>query len=200
MFKKVVLLTGILVCFSTPAMSEDGRPYVSAHLGMTQTSDSDLSDSGTTGDISFDSGYALGAAVGTDLGRGRIEGEIAYKAADIDEVTIDGLGSASINGDVSALTFMVNGYYDFDTSSGIKPFVMGGIGMASLAIESSDIGADEDDQVFAYQVGAGIGIDLSKQATLDLSYRYMGTSDPDFNGTEATYDSHNFLAGMRFNF
>ena len=59
---------------------------------------------------------------------------------------------------------------------------------------------DADDTVFAWQVGAGIGYALTPQLTFDLKYRYFATSDPEFDGTEVEYASHNVYAGIRLHF
>jgi len=201
MIKRTALLVGLCACFSTPAMSADG-PYVGVNIGITMPSDSDISEKGGTGtgEISFDSGVAFSAALGQKIGTGRLEAEIGYKTSDIDEVSVTGLGSAPLNGDASVLSFMGNGYIDFNASPTVKPYIMAGLGVANLKIKLSDLDADEDDTVFAYQAGVGCGFPLSQTVTLDLGYRYMGTSDADFGDSEATYGSHNVLAGLRFNF
>ena len=199
MIKRTALLVGLCVCLSTPAMSADG-PYVGVNIGITMPSDSDLNEPGFAAEMSFDSGLAINAALGGKIGGGRFEAEIGYKTSDIDEVSVSGLGSAPINGDARVLSFMGNGYIDFNASPSVKPYIMAGLGVANLKVESSDLGADEDDTVFAYQAGVGCGFPLNQTVTLDLSYRYMGTSDTDFGGTDITYGSHNVLAGLRFNF
>ena len=201
MLKKVVITSALFVsCLSVNAIAAQG-PYVGANLGVTMPSDSDIRESGGpgTGELTYDPGFAIGAVGGYNFGAGRIEAEIGYKVADTDEVTIDGLGTASLDGDLSVLSFMGNGYIDFPASPTVKPFLMAGIGMANIEadLDGSD---EEDDTVFAYQVGAGVGFSLNKDVTLDLSYRYMGTEDPEFDGVEAEYNSHNFLAGLRVQF
>lgn len=201
MIKRTALLVGLCVCLSTPAMSADG-PYVGVNIGITMPSDSDLSEAGfPDAELSFDSGLAISAAVGQKIGIGRIEAEIGYKTSDLDEISFSGVGSFPVNGDASVLSFMGNGYIDFDANPTIKPYIMAGLGVAQLTVDSTDLEADdEDDTVFAYQAGVGCGFALNKTITLDVSYRYMGTSDADFSDTEATYGSHNVLAGLRFNF
>lgn len=54
--------------------------------------------------------------------------------------------------------------------------------------------------MFAYQVGAGVGYALTPQVTLDVKYRYFATADPDFDGTDMEYASHNIYAGIRLDF
>ena len=199
MLKKCVMVIGICTCLSTPALSSDD-PYLGISAGFTMPRDSDLSDSGITGKMTFDTGSAFSAALGLRTGTGRIEAEVGYKKADLKKITIDGVGSAVVNGDTTVLSVMGNGYIDFGSTSKVKPYIMGGIGGAKLSIKSSDMGVDEDDTVFAFQLGAGCGIVLGEAVTLDIGYRYMGTSDADYNGTKATYGSNNIMAGIRVDF
>lgn len=200
MFKKVALLVGICVCLSTPAMSADG-PYFGINAGISSTIDSDFSSEGITIDnvISYDSGFAVGGAVGYKTDMGRIEAELGYKSADIDKASVLGYSLAASNGEkISVVSLMANGYIDFDASPAVKPYLMGGIGMANITVEDNT--DDLDDTVFAYQAGLGLGFVLNDKVTLDLGYRYMGTSDPTYEGITVTYASHNVLAGLRFNF
>ena len=200
MIKKVALLVALCVCLSTPAMSADG-PYLGINAGVTSTVDSDVSAEGITVEdvFSFDSGYAVGGALGYKIGMGRIEAELGYKSADLDKATVLGYSLTASDGEkISVLSLMANGYIDFDASPAVKPYLMGGIGMANITLEDNT--DDLDDTVFAYQVGLGLGFALNDRFTLDLGYRYMGTADPTFDGVDVTYASHNVLAGLRFNF
>jgi len=60
--------------------------------------------------------------------------------------------------------------------------------------------SNEDDTVFAYQVGVGVGYAVNEKINLDVKYRYFGTSDPEFDTTEAEYSSHNVYVGIRVSF
>ena len=200
MLKKVVVLTALLMsCFAVGAMAAEG-PYFSGNLGITMPTDSDVSDGGFSAEISYDAGFAIGGALGYNFGVGRLEAELGYKTADIDEVSANGLGSASVNGDLSVLSLMGNGYFDFNLNPTVKPYVMAGIGMANVTLDSNDLDVDDSDSVFAYQVGAGVGFALNKKVTLDISYRYMGTEDAKIDGVDVEYGSHNILAGVRVQF
>jgi len=57
-----------------------------------------------------------------------------------------------------------------------------------------------DDTVFAYQVGTGVSFAVNEKVSLDLNYRYFATSDPNFEGIETEYSSHNVYAGIRVSF
>ena len=197
--------------------------YVSGNVGATQITDSDLSESGTgisaEGELDFDTGYGVNGALGYGWNDFRFEGEISYRQADIDSLTVDSvtvgniavtsLGTFPVDGDVSSLGFMANGWYDFDTGTDWVPFVGGGVGTAQInadigSVASIPVNFDESDWVFAYQAGAGIGYNLSATATVQLGYRFFGTSDPEFESAgvtdEAEFHSHNIEVGVRFRF
>ena len=100
-------------------------------------------------------------------------------------------GTQAIDGNFSMLAFMANVDYDFDTGSRWVPYVGGGLGVATISIdtESATTGrslADDSDTVFAYQVGAGLGYEFpleeSRSITVSLDYRYFATQDPTFKG------------------
>ena len=62
----------------------------------------------------------------------------------------------------------------------------------------SSVSASDD--VFAYQVGAGVDFAFSKETALFAGYRYFGTSDPNFEGVKASYGANEFSVGVRQSF
>jgi OmpA-OmpF porin, OOP family len=102
-----------------------------------------------------------------------------------------------IDGDISSWGVMANGYYDFANGSAFKPFIGAGVGYVNVRLEN---GGREDDSVFAYQLMAGCGYALNKDVIFDLQYRYFSADDPDFDGFELDYVTHNVMAGLRFSF
>ena len=109
----------------------------------------------------------------------------------------------NLTGDTSSLGLLLNGYYDFVNKSPWTPFVSAGLGLAR--VDSNDMNVpgsgiantNEDDTVFGFQVGAGVGYAVSGTVSLDVKYRYFGTSDPEFDTTDVEYSSHNVYAGVR---
>jgi len=192
-----------------------GTPYLSANVGVSWLDDSNLraSDIGinVNSDMEFDTGFLLGAAVGYDYGQFRFEGEFGYRSHTIDkwkDITINGMnfGDASGDGDVTTLSFLVNGFVDFPSNGPLTPYVGGGIGFATidmndLEIENVRIG-DDSDTVFAYQLAAGIAYAVNPYMSVDLGYRFFATADPQFDDfdAEAEYDSHNISLAVRFSF
>ena len=197
----------LVLCMSHVVYAADG-PYFSGHLGATVLMDSTFSDTvipGSTAEAEFDTGLVAAAAVGYKTGMMRLEGEFSYRSNGLDKVTDLG-GPFSASGDVTAFSGMLNGYVDLDNQTAITPFLMAGIGFSNISLDGVVIDGfpffDEDDTVFAYQGGAGVGIALAPNLMLDVEYRYFATTDPEFsdNFLEAEYGTHNFMAGVRVSF
>jgi opacity protein-like surface antigen len=197
----------IVVLTATAASAVEGRPYVGISAGLFMPTDSSATDNyGSSADIEYNTGYSISGTGGYAFSNGlRLEGELTYKQADMDKFKIYGF-SSSINSDISALGFMANAYYDFKNTSPFTPYVGGGIGFATLYVSQAInnygdlLWFDEDDTVFAYQLGAGVAFDVNKNMAIDLGYRYFGTSDPHFNTYEADFGSHNVSLGFRYKF
>lgn len=220
MRKIVLLIAGcalaVLPALPALAATPANGLYVSGHLGFAMPSDSTVTDSTSPGDsleFDFDSGLALGLAVGYRFGSTRLEGEIAYQKNDVDDITVSeaGVGSASLksagvpfSADVKTTSFLLNGYYDFLNDSAFTPYLTVGMGFAkvkaSISLPSVPLTESDSDTVFAYQIGAGLEYALSQTVALDARYRYSATSDPSFGTIEAETGSHNLLLGVRVSF
>ena len=181
-------------------------PYAGAVAGINIPADSDWTGPGQpTITIEYNSGFTGGVFAGYDYGMVRVEGEVRYLQADIDKFSALGV-SLDAGADVNTWGYMLNGYYDFENSSALTPYLGVGIGAAHVEIKNASLlgysipGKDKDTE-FAYQFIAGIDYSVSQQMMVGLSYRYFGTSDLKFEGDqEIEYGTHNILASIRFNF
>jgi opacity protein-like surface antigen len=206
--KKIVF--GLIGCFflALPAVCLGATGwYGSVNAGLAIMSDGDIDVSipglgSGTAELSYDTGFTIGGAVGYMMEKFRLEGELSYQTSDIDSLSGPG-GSMSINGDISALTLLANGYIDFDTGGPLTPYITAGIGYSN--VEADIEGESDDDNLFTYQLGIGIGYAMSETMTLDLRYRYLGFEDYEYSESgvgslsiEAA--SHNITAGLRFAF
>lgn len=211
MKKKIstIACCAMLLSISTIAYSAEG-PYVNANLGLAIPTDSDMTDStlpAITIDIEADTGLALGVAAGYDFGiyNVRLECEIAYQKNDLDKASLWGV-DVDLTGDTSSLALLVNGYYDFANDSAFTPFISAGLGFAKVEVNDLNVPGSgipsysDDDTVFAYQVGAGVGYAVNEKVSVDVKYRYCATSDPEFDTTEIEYSGHNLYAGVRVGF
>jgi opacity protein-like surface antigen len=207
---KYLLITFVCILvffFSAPVYSAEGL-YVSGNFGFAMASDSDLTDStvpGVTVNTEFDTGLAFAAALGYDFNRFRAEGEISYQKNDIDKIDSPGV-ILDATGDAKALSFLINGYYNFINSSAFTPYISAGIGFAQVEFNNLNIaslgfsGSNDEDTVFAYQIGIGVGYAVTEKVTIDVKYRYFGTEDSEYDTTEAEFASNNFLFGVRVYF
>ena len=200
----VILLTLFL---AAPVYSAEGL-YVSGYFGFAMASDSDLTDStvpGVTVNTEFDTGPALGAALGYDFNKFRVEGEISYQKNDVSQIGSQGV-LLNNTGKVTAFSFLINGYYDFINKSAFTPYISAGLGFAQVEFNDLDIsglgfsGSNDEDTVFAYQVGIGLGYAVTEKITIDVRYRYIGTEDSEYDTTKAEFASNNLLFGVRVSF
>lgn len=194
-----IMLAGLFLAVSaTSAFAV--VPYVGVAGGVSLIHDSDLDISGLpTITASYDTGFGFDVSGGVKFAGGRVEGEFGYKKADIDELSGPG-GSVSVNGaDLTVMSYMINGYIENPKESNINPYLGAGLGLINGELEVP--GGKGDDTVVGYQLMVGVGSKLSKNVTLDISYRFQGAAD-EFNvdGADITYHSSNIYAGIRFNF
>ena len=204
--------------------------YMSAHVGYTGPSSKVFND-GTNGagtpksaieaDVIF--GLAVGfnilpdfnleleysaASYNTDSGRA-----FGTDARALDEFSID----STI--DVSLLT--INASYGFENNSKFTPYVKGGLGYAFYDIKGdlyvgsfggtnaggflpATFSYDGNGNEFAYFVGAGVSMELSKKAALTLEYRYTDLGEMatgyDANGDRLQTDmtTNNIQIGLSY--
>ncbi|MCF8056582.1 MAG: outer membrane beta-barrel protein [Desulfocapsa sp.] len=194
---------------SSTFVSAQTGPYLGVGLGLSIIEDSAVTDStmpGVTLDVSFDEGLDLGAAVGYGFANNiRLEGELSYDSHDIDQTSVFGMDFDS-RGDAESLTLLLNGYYDFVNSSSFTPYLSGGLGFSTIEVNGYNFPGsgvpdlNEDDTVFAFQFGAGVGYTATDHIVIDLKYRYWATEDPNFGTKEAEVAKHLFILGLRYNF
>ena len=192
-------------------------------------------------DVSIESSYDLGYSVSAALGYSfqtpilsgrvgplfpRLELEIAWRSNDIDE-----LNSADASGDVNLLSALYNVWIDIvlprPKSPYLRPVVPyfgGGIGIAGVWANDVKVAGvkiiDDGDVEFAYQLGAGVGVEVTDWLVVTLDYRWMGTTDPRLKTErvrrsdprdplrldrvrgkfDSEYSSHNLGMGLRYYF
>ncbi|NCA68737.1 MAG: porin family protein [Sphingobacteriia bacterium] len=204
--QKAILSLACTLGLTAPSLAGAQGLYVGAQLGLAMPVDSDWKTAGITLETSADSGLAVGAVIGHAFPNNlRIEGELAYQKNDLDTVSWRGL-STNLNGDVSSLALLANGYYDFRNHTPLTPYVSAGLGVARVEADvvarpgAGLPGGSDEGTVFAYQIGAGVAYAVSNQVAVDLKYRYFGTEHPSLGGVEIDYASHILYAGFRVSF
>lgn len=182
--KKTLLLAMLCAGFSAAPAYAAG-PYVSGSLGIGIAGDSSFD-----GDrFNMDDSMAINAAAGYDFNPVRGEFAIGYEN--------HGYSDHPGWGDLSVTTFMANGYYDLPQVNGFTPYAMAGAGFADVSSEDDYT----DETVFAWQLGAGVNVDVKENVKLDLGYRYLRPEGLDSNaGETVNWGMHNIMAGVRYSF
>jgi len=221
--KKIALALMVAGICAAPSMaSAEMKPYVSLSAGLGLMNDSDIKEGDEVLESElYKTGVALEGAVGVKMDMFRVEAAVGYQSSDVDKYKDDGIEEPLPEGlEVSTAirSYMVNGYADFDMNNGITPFVMGGVGLANVDLKSHNAFYEEDgwsadgwydssysQDVFAWQVGAGVGVKATDNITVDLSYRYFATSDVKFGSWDGeddkfTVGTSKVLLGMRYSF
>lgn len=171
-------------CSGYPSGDAVHAPYLSVWAGLVATHDVDVDANGYSGEAEVDNGFAGGVAAGYDFGKVRLEVEGSYRNSNASE------GDA----DLKVRALMANVYADFETGGTATPYLGAGVGVADVDIEN------EDDQVLAGQVAAGVLFAITEKVAIDLGYRFMMTDDPDIAGDELELRQHTALLGVQIKF
>ena len=217
--KKLMMVWLLVLLFPAFALGADGL-YLGASAGFTFTQYRDL-----VGGLDPDSQWALdhgqkySAAVGYELGEMgpgavRVDLQVAFDKSERDlkagtdtdlELVVFTL-ARKFHGTREITTVMLNGYYDFALNETVHPFVTLGVGYAM--VEGSELRftgeytnfMDDDDNVFAYQVGAGVTLIDTETLALDITYRYYATQDFKILNMETDAGQHEGTFGFRYRF
>ena len=164
-----------LVLMAGSAQAAGQKIYFAASAGLNQLMEID--DAGVTAD--FDPGYGFTFALGMDAGQFRVEGEIGYRSADIDDLGVAVFGfTGPGNGDISVLSFMANGYYDFERpNSPLTPYVGAGLGIIDSDLDGTGpfFRVTGGNTNLAYQLMLGLAYAMNSNVALTAGYRFLGT-------------------------
>jgi OmpA-OmpF porin, OOP family len=223
MRKLAICLALASTALASPALARDDQWYVGVDGGAMIVENLKLDVGAVNDGINIDTqtGYDVGGLVGYDFGGFRLESEVAYKKTDpkgiitsgtfIGGGTLPAMGNISDTaGDLSALSFMVNGLLDFGADDGIQGFVGAGAGVARVKLSNSidqSVGnwVNDSDTGFAWQALAGIRAPLSDNWDVGLKYRYFNAGKVnlvDNIGRNIRTDmrSHSLLGSLIYNF
>lgn len=184
--------------------------YVGIGGGVGFQQDSDATVAGVTDKIEFDPGFVVSGAVGYGFeNQLRPELEISYRRNNVDQVS--GPFSGAKSGNFNAIGFLGNLFYDFDTRTGLTPYLGVGAGGAFVGADNAGTVAstslDTQELTFAYQGIAGLAYELSERWDVTADYRYFRTLEPEFKtrvgavaSQDVLYGNHSFLMGLRYVF
>jgi opacity protein-like surface antigen len=248
MKKTLSLLAVLMVCGIATTPAQAATHYVSGMGGVSWMNNMKFTEiyQATSGnqssDYDFGSGLAVLGAIGCDYGNYRLEAEVGYQTNDFksavdytDGEAVDPSNYANprsgsryaMRGDVSILSLMGNGYYDFDLGSKVELYATAGVGVAQVSFhdvnnigewisngessfhENNAPGFNGQETTLAWQVGAGLAAPVADHVKLDLRYRYFATTDFTLTGDttapalltgNTNISSHSVLLGLRVDF
>lgn len=156
------------------------------------------SSTNNSGKLEFEDGYSVGAFAGyhfNDYLRG--EANLSYAKVDYDKATVNGIGSADIDGDVSATIGMISAVVAPLGKSAVSPLLGGGVGAAYVKDKVSSVagvttGWDNSETDLALSGMAGIEADVSSNVALGVRYNYYWI-DTGGDGRD-NFTAHNFSA------
>jgi opacity protein-like surface antigen len=203
----------LVLVFSKPAAAEGY--YIGIQGGGGFLSESKASDQEGSVNFSYDPGFDGSVTLGYDLGgehpnigKGRVELEFNTGSNDISKAEFVE-GKVGVDGSADRISIMLNTIGEYVTESGMIIYALLGLGWAEISLDNVSIlgepFVDDSNSQLAYQVGLGVGRRLGEHFVFDVSYRYYGTTDPEFTKKDGTnldyeYASHRVLAGLRFYF
>lgn len=197
---------------SAQSTSDEGHVYVSAGAGWQHR---ERAGETTTTYTDWKKGYALNFAAGYEKRNLAFEGEVSFLKNDTDIVAATVTGPQEGVGDVTMRFFMANVRYTF-TDAPLRPYIGGGLGgykstlhgVSNVVAQSFGFEADgtSDGVTFAYQLRAGVSLQVSDRADVLVGYRYLRGSELLFEGTEFGdlrpngAKVHSLEAALKFNF
>lgn len=155
-------------------------------------------------DEELDDTYFIEGGIGCNVwSHFRIDGVFGYRAgADMDEAF------GGLDGDISTFYGFANVYYDIMTWGRLTPYVGGGVGFAVHNVNNISLPAsvaEGQHTSFAWNVQAGLAVDLTSNLALDVGYRYADFGDARSGRDPDTLDidnitSHDVRVGLRWSF
>jgi len=197
---------------SSSALAQDSSTrffqglYLSGAVGAHTTEDANITGGSINVDNNTDTGLAGLVGIGLELGatNWRVELETSYRESDVDSIS-----GSSGTGDVDALSFVGNVFYDIELNRKLDFYLGGGLGLADVDYGSvnpvSSATLNDNDMGWAWQLGAGAALAMNDRLKLTLDYRFLNIEDLDFPTStsvaevDSEYRDHALFVGLRFN-
>ncbi len=199
---------------SGTALAADQGFYLEGQLGYGFPDEVEIGDDGLDGEVDFDEAPVYGGALGWKFPWFRLEANVSYRKNDADGLDVGGIAfDGGGGGEATSVVGLVNAFVDLDFDFPVRPFFGGGVGAAYVDVDTGSgapIEVDDEAGAFAWNLSAGLGVDLSESVTLSASYRYLRLEGTNFSADLAGVDvgdvdiddlaSHEVLVGLRYTF
>ncbi len=214
-FKNILTLSSALMIQTSYAKSDDSFWYLKPTVGISQMSDQkgqtiNLGSVDGQADISLDSGFTPGMAVGFNYGNGWAA-EFAWEYRSNDSETTLADGSLFPDGNYASNVFFLNGYYHFDAIGQWRPYLGAGLMFSQeididLEVDGVELSYTGDGDT-GFQVMAGITYAINDAWSINGELRYGSFSSVDLSGegvmgqiNDLDYAPLTFGMGLQYNF
>ena len=205
--KKIIFLTSFFcMFFGVQANAAQLKPYLSLKLGASFSEGK--ADEGKEDFEHSLTDIAWGAKISDSV---RAELAFAYRAEN-KKTTKAQTGSLFYKekDTVSGWTFGINGYYDIQTKTKLKPYVGAGIGLAKMTFDLQMNAFDGLDYYwldesyskvsFAWNIGTGFTYEIDNKTALDIGYRYSDFGSFKKDGVKFEMHANEVMVGIRYSF
>ena len=214
MLKNILSTTTLFFLFGTAASADEGAWYMSGQIGVRAVEQQTAQAPGTAIEGELDNGLYLGGALGYEFpseGVGfRLEAEVASRGGNLNNLSINGAEVPATGEGFSAISFMGNGYVDFNNSSSFTPYLGGGLGIARVNgdIVSGTNSVNDTATSFAIQGIGGVDVSVTRNISVFADIRYFKALDTSLTligsagsgGLDVDYDAFTVGIGARFRF
>ena len=218
--KKYIALIGLMVLLNPVTAFAVDNLYVKAGAGFFNLQDAELKfdvpgAEFDAGERTSDMGFNLHAAIGKNFAGGfAVELEYGYNEAKrdkkevVDDVT-DTFIYTNAYGEASIKTLMINGLYNLENSSSFTPYAGIGLGLGFVELSNEQSfhhnTHNNTDTNFAFQLLAGVEVELSENFALISGYRYLNAGEVtqtylDVESVSLDMNSHNFETSIKYSF
>ena len=213
---------------ATPAVARDHSPYVGVEGGVLFVEDMDVDyddgvlDLANAVTVTHNTGFDVDVIAGYDFGMLRLEGELGYKRAGVNQLRLDPLisgGGPSDNFDASgrgrALSAMINLLLDFGDDDGLSGYAGAGVGLASVKYSAATdtpfgpLAFSDTDSGIAWQGILGLRYAVGSNIDVGLKYRFFNVPNLKFGSDDTQrlpidldgrWRSHSIMASLIYNF
>lgn len=187
------LLGLIVLAFALASPSSAGGFYVGAYGGLNYA---DVIDAPFVED---NTGVVLGGVVGTSISAVpglRVEADLSYRNNEVNVFKF-------ITADHETTALMGNVVYDLPLNLGrFHPYALAGVGVSQSDVTFENVALLRLESTgVAYQLGAGVSVDVAPGVSVGLGYRYFKAPEIEILGTELSDGSnHSAVASVNFSF
>lgn len=169
----------------------------------------ELSSTDASAENDSPNGYAISAAMGRRHSRTlRSEIEFAIRGNDFEMAQALTPTFGSMEADLNVYSLMKNFFLEYDNSSIFTPYGGAGIGLSYAEIDGNrrttltQNAFSDGDTAFTFQAIAGVATQINKASDFVVEYRYLRTSDLEFDDVNSNmqYDANNLFMGLKIEY